>query len=117
MDLSSTNSHRKSLLRKSNRRSTFVFKPHDQDEPPSGNPSNTSEVNEELKKEYETLQLLNKALDSTITNFDETRNKILEFSKTVDDTEKLLDVWLNILEKTEKTKQLIEDPEYGRKSK
>ncbi|KAI7901723.1 uncharacterized protein BX663DRAFT_513820 [Cokeromyces recurvatus] len=107
--LQSTTSRQSLLLNKSNRRSTILTRPQNQTEPPTGNPNKSSQVNDQLKQEYETVQSINKVLETVLENFEETQDKLQRFSKTVDQTDNLLNLWLSILKRTEDTKSVIED--------
>ncbi|KAI9486523.1 MAG: DASH complex subunit Duo1-domain-containing protein [Benjaminiella poitrasii] len=102
--------HRQSLLlTKSSRRSTILTRPQNQTEPPTENPNKSSEINDQLKKEYEAVKSINQVLESVLENFEETHDKFYQFSETVNQTDRLLDLWLSILKRTEDTKSIIED--------
>lgn len=104
--------HRQSALMKSSRRSTFLARPLDQNEPIVENPSNTPERNQELKEEYEKAKALNRTLGTVVNTLDKTKEQISSFNDTLDRTNGLLDIWMGILENTEKTKSLMENPNW-----
>ncbi|GAA5796863.1 hypothetical protein HPULCUR_002241 [Helicostylum pulchrum] len=103
---------RQSVLLKSSRRSTFLARPTDQSEPIYENPNNTPERNQELQQEYKNLQALNRTLGNISDNLEKTKYQLGHFNDTIDGTNGLLDIWLNILGKTEETKALIENPDW-----
>ncbi|KAI8081213.1 DASH complex subunit Duo1-domain-containing protein [Thamnidium elegans] len=107
----STN-HRQSILLKTSRRSTFLARPLDQSEPVYENPNNTPERNHELQQEYNNLQALNRTLGNISDNLEKTKFQLSHFNDTINGTNGLLDMWLKILEKTEETKALIENPDW-----
>lgn len=98
-----------SLSKPNNRRSTLLFRPQNQTEPPSENPNNSGDVNKQLKHEYQSIQSLNKALGSVIQDFDQASEELQHFSETLNRTDQLLSLWLNILERAEDTKSVFED--------
>lgn len=103
--------HRQSILLKTNRRSTF-FQRNVQHEPPVDNPENSDEYNAHLRKEYEKLQLVNRAVELMIGDFQNALQVQSQVAQHVDETDRLLNVWSLILEKTETFKNLLEDPEW-----
>lgn len=106
-----SNPHQSPVL-KPPRRSTFLARPLDQSEPVYENPNNTPERNLELLNQYENLQALNRTLGAISDNLETTKLELNSFNSTIDRTNGLLDLWLQILENTEKTKSLIENPEW-----
>ncbi|KAG1444998.1 hypothetical protein G6F56_010072 [Rhizopus delemar] len=109
-DENEVKSNRQSVLSRTSRRSTF-YKPDNQGDLIE-NPENTSEYNAQLKKQYKKLQEFNQEIEITLTNFQQTLNEQKKIIKHVNDTEGLIDIWSAILEKTEKYKDLLEDPEW-----
>lgn len=106
-------SQRQSILLKTSRRSTFLARPQDQSEPPVANPHNSTRRNTELRKEYESVLSINRALASVVDNLEKTKAQIKHFADTVDQTDGLLDIWLSILQKSEESKAVIEDTHAG----
>ncbi|KAI8379174.1 DASH complex subunit Duo1-domain-containing protein [Radiomyces spectabilis] len=104
--------HRQSLLLASNRRATMLFRTMDHSQPPVEDQKNSAEVNARLRRDYETVQSLNRSIESIIQDFQEATGKIQTFADTVDQTNQLLDVWMHILSQTEHTKRLLEDPQW-----
>lgn len=104
---------RQSILLKTNRRSTFLARPQDQSEPPVANPHNSTHRNTELRKEYDNVVSINRALASVVDNLEKTKSQIKHFADTVDQTDGLLDIWLSILQKSEESKAVIEDAQVG----
>ncbi|KAG0166612.1 hypothetical protein DFQ28_003025 [Apophysomyces sp. BC1034] len=103
------NTSRSSLLL-SNRRTTMLF--GDRTQPPAENPNNSPELNAQRKCELETVQNLNRAIETSIQHAEETTDKIKQLAQTVDQTDKLLDLWTKILSQAEHTKRLLEDPNW-----
>lgn len=99
------------MLQKNKRRSTFHVRPADQDEQPVDNPNYTTQENDELKKEYEAVKTINRTLETVIERFDATRAQISEFGQSLDKTDALLDIWLEILQKADEAKEVIENSE------
>lgn len=104
--------NRQSILLKTSRRSTFLARHLNQSEAVYENPNNTPERNQELQQEYSNLQALNRTLGNISDNLEKTKNQLSRFNHTINGTNGLLDMWLNILEKTEETKALIENPDW-----
>lgn len=103
-------SNRQSILLKTNsRRSTLLVRSQDQNEPPTGNPINSAQINDQMKHEYETLKTLNQGLETVLDNFKNASEKIQQFTETVNETDKLLDIWLAVLQRAEETKSVLED--------
>ncbi|KAI9344778.1 DASH complex subunit Duo1-domain-containing protein [Pilaira anomala] len=109
---SPASNHHQSSVFKPPRRSTFLARPLDQSEPVYENPNNTPERNLELLSQYENLQALNRTLGAISDNLETTKLELNRFNYTINRTNGLLDLWLQILENTEKTKSLIENPEW-----
>ncbi|KAF7726343.1 hypothetical protein EC973_008923 [Apophysomyces ossiformis] len=103
------NASRSSMLL-SNRRTTMLFRDHTQ--PPVENPNNSPEVNAQRRHELETVQNLNHAIEASIQHAEQATEKIKQLAQTVDQTDKLLDLWTQILSQTEHTKRLLEDPNW-----
>ncbi|KAK4510263.1 uncharacterized protein ATC70_004693 [Mucor velutinosus] len=97
------------LLGISSRRSTILAIPTNQEEPPTEDPNLTQEENQQLKAEYEAVKSMNRAMESILEDFGEASNKIHQFTDTVNSTNTLLDVWMNILEKTQDIMSVHED--------
>jgi transcriptional regulator of nitric oxide reductase len=97
------------LLKKNSRRSTLLVRPQNQTEPPTENPVNSVQTNDQLKQEYGKLQSLNRVLETVLENFEDASEKIQQFTDTVNKTDKLLDLWLAVLERAEETKSVLED--------
>ncbi|KAG2205328.1 hypothetical protein INT46_008595 [Mucor plumbeus] len=104
-----TPKHRHSILNKSSRRSTFLLQPQKPSEPPIDNPFNSHQVNQQLKSEYESIKSINQALEGVIEDFEEATDKIHLFSENVSQTYKLLNIWAQILEKTQDINSVLED--------
>ncbi|CEP16553.1 hypothetical protein [Parasitella parasitica] len=95
---------------KNGRRSTLLAIPPTQlEEPPVDNPNNSDAENQQLRREYESVQSINRVLEGVIEDFAEAGRKIHQFSETVNQANKLLDIWVEILEKTQDVKSVLED--------
>ncbi|CAO3613938.1 unnamed protein product [Mucor hiemalis] len=88
-------------------------RPQDQSEPPVANPHNSTHRNTELRKEYDNVVSINRALASVVDNLEKTKSQIKHFADTVDQTDGLLDIWLSILQKSEESKAVIENAQVG----
>jgi hypothetical protein len=106
---SGPNNRQSTLLNKSNRRSTLLVRPQNQSETPTGNPTNSTQTNDQLKREYEMLKKMNRGLETVLENFENASEKIQQFTETVNETDKLLDIWLAVLKRAEETKSVLED--------
>ncbi|KAI8647434.1 hypothetical protein BD408DRAFT_143113 [Parasitella parasitica] len=107
---SSPKSRHTIAFNKSGRRSTLLAIPQNQqEEPPVDNPSNSDAENQQLKLEYESVQSINRVLEGVIEDFAEAGSKIHQFSETVNQANKLLDIWVEILKKTQDVKAVLED--------
>ncbi|KAI9263093.1 hypothetical protein BY458DRAFT_242161 [Sporodiniella umbellata] len=110
---SNTPSSRKSTISKPNRRSTFYRS--NINESPVPNPNNSDSYNLRLKKEFEQLQKINHAIETSIDNVQNALEAQQQLAHHVDDTDRLLKVWSLILQKTEEYKDILEDPEWIKK--
>ncbi|CDS09402.1 hypothetical protein LRAMOSA10762 [Lichtheimia ramosa] len=104
-----TPAHRQSLPLSTGRRATILLRTLDHSEPPVANPNNPPEVNIQRQREYENICKLNEAMETVIDNFSQTSESIQNFSHTVDQTERLLDLWASMLSQSEHTRQLLEN--------
>ncbi|CAO3598714.1 unnamed protein product [Absidia cylindrospora] len=107
---------RQSLLPTSSRRATMVIRTVDHSQPPVEDPSNTPEINEQRRKEYERVQQFNHMIETVTQDFEQAANNIKNFSDVLDETDQLLDLWTQILSQTQHTKRLLEDPSLEKKS-
>lgn len=107
--LGSSSHHQDSLAKPNNRRSTLLVRSHNPTEPPTENKNNSDEVNNQLKHEYKSIQMLNKTLSSVLQDFESASQEIHQFSETLNRTDQLLSLWLSVLERTEETKRVLED--------
>ncbi|KAI8145981.1 hypothetical protein BJV82DRAFT_655489 [Fennellomyces sp. T-0311] len=112
-DIPSTASRsRDSLLPSFRRWVTNLYSNPPDEEPPVDDPSNAPEVNALFRREYHTLRNLNQTLQTVISSFEQTRSNIEQFTRTVDQTDQLLDLWTNILLQSENIKERLDDPSY-----
>ncbi|CAG8486322.1 45027_t:CDS:2 [Gigaspora margarita] len=63
-----------------------------------------------LRKEYRTLTKINEMFEKVNDNMDQAALNLQQFSNTVEQTDQLLDVWINILSQSIHTQQLFSDP-------
>ncbi|CAG8596361.1 11040_t:CDS:2 [Ambispora gerdemannii] len=63
-----------------------------------------------LTEEYSDLVEMNKTFGKVNENLQEARNKLRQFTKTIEQTDKLLDLWINILSQSTHTQQLLANP-------
>ncbi|EPB86236.1 hypothetical protein HMPREF1544_06964 [Mucor circinelloides 1006PhL] len=114
---SAPNNRHNRLLGISSRRSTILAIPMNQEEPPTEDPNLTQEENQQLRAEYKAVKSINRALESVLEDFQEASNKIHQFTETVNSTNTLLDVWMNILEKTQDIMSVLEDESWKQNSR
>ncbi|KAL9545045.1 hypothetical protein PS6_008437 [Mucor atramentarius] len=79
---SAPNNRHNRLLGISNRRSTILAIPMNQEEPPTEDPNLTQEENQQLRAEYKAVKSINRALESVLEDFQEASNKIHQFTET-----------------------------------
>ncbi|CAG8748115.1 26137_t:CDS:2 [Racocetra persica] len=65
-----------------------------------------------LRKEYRTLLKLNEMFEKVNNNMDQANLNLQQFSNTVEQTDQLLDIWINILSQNIHTQQLLSDPSW-----
>ncbi|CAG8508775.1 10029_t:CDS:2 [Cetraspora pellucida] len=65
-----------------------------------------------LRKEYRTLLQLNEMFEKVNNNMDQANLNLQQFSNTVEQTDQLLDIWINILSQSIHTQQLLSDPSW-----
>ncbi|KAL1921157.1 uncharacterized protein VTP21DRAFT_10873 [Calcarisporiella thermophila] len=68
------------------------------------------EIREERIRELETLKKMNRGMEGINTNMQAVRGRFQQFSQTIDQTDRLLDIWISILSQAEHTRRLLEDP-------
>ncbi|RUO95495.1 DASH complex subunit Duo1-domain-containing protein [Jimgerdemannia flammicorona] len=78
----------------------------------AGVPYDPDEVDPARLKELETVKKLNMSMHKINTNLEAAREKLQQFSRTVDQTDQLLDLWISILSQSEHTKRLIDNPSW-----
>ncbi|KAF1803064.1 hypothetical protein V8B55DRAFT_1502128 [Mucor lusitanicus] len=103
------NNRHNRLLGISSRRSTILAIPTNQEEPPSEDPHLTPEENRKCKAEYEAVKAINRSIESVMENFDQSSDKIHQFTDSVNKTNALLDLWMEILEKTQDVMSVHQD--------
>ncbi|KAI8372184.1 hypothetical protein BD560DRAFT_434472 [Blakeslea trispora] len=105
-----TPSHRQSTaLRIAGRRSTFLVAPEDLSKPPIENPNNTSEYNEQLRQEYESLKALNSTLETVIEHTNGTSLTMKDFGESIKQASQLLDKWISVQKRAQDTYQVLEE--------
>ncbi|RIB13074.1 DASH complex subunit Duo1-domain-containing protein [Gigaspora rosea] len=65
-----------------------------------------------LRKEYRTLTKINEMFEKVNDNMDQAALNLQQFSNTVEQTDQLLDIWINILSQSIHTQQLFSDPSW-----
>ncbi|CAG8546569.1 1188_t:CDS:2 [Ambispora leptoticha] len=65
-----------------------------------------------LTEEYNDLVAINKTFSKVNENLQEARNKLRQFTKNIEQTDELLDLWINILSQSTHTQQLLSDPSW-----
>ncbi|CAG8633656.1 17129_t:CDS:2 [Dentiscutata erythropus] len=65
-----------------------------------------------LRKEHKTLINLNEMFEKVNNNMNQAALNLQQFSNTVEQTDQLLDIWINILSQSIHTQQLISDPSW-----
>ncbi|KAG9302525.1 hypothetical protein G9A89_007229 [Geosiphon pyriformis] len=70
------------------------------------------EQNDALQQEYNDLIEINRIFSKVNENLDQTRNKLRRFTSTVEQTDKLLDLWINILSQSVHTQHVLSDPSW-----
>lgn len=103
---------RQSTFTRPNRRSTFLSRSSTQNGPIVPNPNNTPEYNEELKSEFEKLKFMNQACENALENINKTKDQLAIFNDTIDRTNGLLDLWMDILKNAEDTKSVLKNPNW-----
>ncbi|OZJ04983.1 hypothetical protein BZG36_01770 [Bifiguratus adelaidae] len=63
-------------------------------------------------KELATLRTLNNAVKAITANMEQARGNLKQFTATVDQTDDLLNLWINILSQSEHTKRLLENAQW-----
>ncbi|KAI7874263.1 uncharacterized protein EV154DRAFT_527329 [Mucor mucedo] len=104
--------HRQSTFSRSSRRSTFLGRGVNQNGPIVPNPNNSAEYNQELKEEYENLKMMNRTFENVLDNLSKTKDQLAVFNHTVDVTNGLLDIWMDVLKNAEEIKSVLKNPSW-----
>lgn len=104
--------NRQSAFSRSSRRSTFLGRSSSQTGPIVPNPNNSPEFNQELKEEYENLKTMNRTFENVLDNLNKTKDQLGVFNHTIDVTNGLLDIWMDVLKNAEDTKSVLKNPNW-----
>ncbi|CAG8508455.1 4864_t:CDS:2 [Diversispora eburnea] len=63
-----------------------------------------------LERELETLRKTNEIFENINDNMDQSSENLQQFSSTVEQSDRLLDIWINILSQSIRTQNLLSDP-------
>ncbi|KAI8875806.1 hypothetical protein K501DRAFT_338484 [Backusella circina FSU 941] len=105
---SSTSTYSARMLIPHSRRSTIIFSNVEQGGEPIENPNNPPQVNESLRREYNSIKNLNVVMEDVVNSVEGVAGMLKEYQKTVDQTESFLKLWKAILARAENTKAAIE---------